>query len=130
MVLGQPAGQCPSHRQRHDRDRVAPSRQIAVRGFGRGDVVGPPRGDHVFDGGPVTGQERELDGVPLGRHRLGQRPQGLGVACETVKDEDAARITVVGEGLGTGKDGGDHVEMLGHGPHRPARTYDGPRRVW
>ena len=78
-----------------DRATMATSSQpaaiFAVGRLGRRRPVGPAGGDHVLDGGAVTGQQGEVDGVAGGGQGLGQGPHGLRVAGEAVEHEDAAR---------------------------------------
>ena len=69
----------------------------------------------------MTGEEREVDGVPLLGQGQRQRPHGLGVAREAVQHEHAPPVAVVGEGLGTGNDRGGHDEMVGHRTREPAQ---------
>ena len=69
---------------------------------------------------PVPGKVAGARRCSLRRHGFGQRPDGIGVACEAVKYEHAASHRR-GEGLGTGKDGA-MMSMLRRWLHWPAQT--------
>jgi hypothetical protein len=56
----------------------------------------------------VSGEQGELDGETGRGQGLGQGPHGLGIAGETVQDENPVRTARGGPRLGAGDDGSYH----------------------